>query len=231
MLPAPEGVNEVRLPLTVELERVLGLDVFVFMDPAPEDASEVELPLPSELERALGLDVLVFTGVVALIGVMLPELLGVVIMPALEELPLPELLPRGTKSVADTLEGELDDFPDASSMGADTVELWFFERPLRRPMLDSAFPPAYDGLLLAQLHPVKKMLRLHALIRPAKGILPIVISSPCDSVHTTPQPWRFASSTGAPASAVLALAVKSRRKVVTRTGKVKGNRWMGERPA
>lgn len=149
------------------------------MLPAPEDVNEVRPPLAVELERAVGLDVLVFVGGVVLIGVMLPELLGVVIMPVLEEPPLPALLPRGTKSVADTAEeGELSDLPDASSMGADIVVLWLFGRVLRIPMLDSALPPAYDGFLPQQLQPVKKMPRLHAPIRPAKGILPIVISSP-----------------------------------------------------
>lgn len=145
----------------------------------PEGVSEVEPPLPIELERVLGLEVFtLLIGVEPLIGVMLPELLGVV-MPALEALPLPALVPRGTKSVADTAEeGEPSDFPDVSSTGADTVVLWLLGRPLRIPMLDSARPPAYDGLLLQQLHPVKKMPRLHAPIRPAKGILPIVISSP-----------------------------------------------------
>jgi hypothetical protein len=105
LLPALEDVSEAELL------------------PALEDVSEAELPLLINVERALGLVVLVLVGVVPLIGVMLPELLGVV-MPALEELPLPTLLPRGTKSVADTEEeGKPSDFPDASSMGADTVVL------------------------------------------------------------------------------------------------------------
>lgn len=110
------------------------------MLPAPEDVSEAELPLPIELERPLGLGVFGPEGALPLIGVMLPELLGVV-MPALEE--LPELLPRGTKSVAETAgEGEPSDFPDASSSGAEIVVLWLLGCPLRMPMLDSALPPA-----------------------------------------------------------------------------------------
>jgi hypothetical protein len=171
LLPALEDISEAEL--LPALEDISEAELL----PALEDVSEAELPLLVKVERALGLVVLVLVGVVPLIGVMLPELLGVV-MPALEELPLPAPLPRGTKSVADTLDGEPEDFPDASSMGADIVVLWLFGRPLRMPMLDSALPPAYDGLLLQQLQPVKKMPRLHAPIRPAKGILPIVISSP-----------------------------------------------------
>lgn len=131
------------------------------------------------LERLSRPVVLGFIGGAPLIGVILPELLGVV-MPALEVPPLlAALLPRGTKSVGDTVdEGELSDFPEASSMGVSAELFWLLGRPLRTPMLDSARPPAYAGLLLAQLHPVKRMPRPHAPIRPARGILPIVIILP-----------------------------------------------------
>lgn len=50
-----------------------------------------------------------------------------------------------------------------------------------KPMLESAFPPAYGELvfcLLQQLHPVNSMPRVHAPIRRAKGLLPIGFSSP-----------------------------------------------------
>lgn len=114
---------------------------------------------------------------VLLMGVMLPELLGVVMF-ALEAPLLPALLPRGTKSIVVPGAGELSGLLAALSRGADMGVFCCFGRPLRTPMLESALPPAYDGLLLQQLHPVKKMPRLHAPIRPAKGILPIVLSSP-----------------------------------------------------
>lgn len=132
-----------------------------------EAVCEEELLLLTGPERGPGL------GVFAFIGVILPGLLGVVI-PTLEG-----LLLRGTKSVGDTVEDEEPiDLPPASSTGVVIDEFWLFGRPLRMPMLDSALPPAYDGRLLQQLHPVKTIPRLHAPIRPARGILPIVISSP-----------------------------------------------------
>jgi len=99
--------------------------------PAPEFDWEDELLLLIEPESALEV------GEFAFIGVILPELLGVV-MPTLEG-----LLLRGTKSVAGTAEeDEPIDFPPASSRGAATGEFWFLGRPLRTPMLDSARPPA-----------------------------------------------------------------------------------------
>lgn len=112
---------------------------------------------------------------------MLPELLGVVI-PAPVVLRLPSLLPRGTKSVLATAEeGEPSGLLTVSSTGAGIVVLWLFGRRLNIPVLVSALPPAYNGFppfRLQQLHPVKKMPIPHAPIRPAKGILPIVLSSP-----------------------------------------------------
>src|SRR6185437_14632324 len=81
-----------------------------------------------------------------------------------------------------------------SSRAPEDGELGRFACPLIMPMLDSARPPAYDGRLSAVLHPVKNMSRLHAPIRPARGILPIVLSSPCDSLHATPQSERVAPS-------------------------------------
>ncbi len=112
-------------------------------------------------------------GEFAFIGVILPELLGVV-MPTLEG-----LLLRGVNPSADMVEDEEPgDFPPTSSRGLMPGEFWLFGRPLRIPMLDSALPPAYDGRLLQQLHPVKTIPRLHAPIRPARGILPILVSSP-----------------------------------------------------
>jgi hypothetical protein len=148
LLPAADGVNEGELPLFIELETAPKLFVFAFID------------------------------VVSFMGVMLPELLGVV-MPAPEVLTLPGPLLRGTKPVADTVDEDEPSGPlEASSMAEGTVVLWLFGRWLRIPMPLSALPPAYAGRLLQQLHPVKNMPRLHAPIRPAKGILPIVIILP-----------------------------------------------------
>jgi hypothetical protein len=142
------------------------------------DVNEGELPIFIGLERVSKPFVLALNVVAPLIGVMLPELLGVVI-PALEALPLPGLLLRGTNSVGDTVDpGEASDLPETSSMGVGIEVLWLRGCWLKRPLLISAFPPAYTGRLLQQLHPVKKMPRLHAPIKPAKGILPIVIILP-----------------------------------------------------
>jgi hypothetical protein len=83
----------------------------------PRGGSEAELPLLIELDGALAIDVFALVGVVPLIGVMLPELLGVV-MPALEALPLLGLLLRGMNSPPDTVEeDEPRDFPAVSSSG------------------------------------------------------------------------------------------------------------------
>jgi hypothetical protein len=99
--------------------------------PAPDGVCKVELLLLIEPERALGL------GVFAFIGVILPELLGVV-MPTLEG-----LLLRGVNPSADMVEDEEPgDFPPTSSKGLGAAEFWFFGRPLRMPMLESALPPA-----------------------------------------------------------------------------------------
>ena len=177
-------------------------------DVIAEDVIGEALPLFIGLERVFKLFVFEFSDVEPFIGVMLPGLLGVVIpalealpglldvvIPALEELPLPGLLLRGTKSVADTVDEDgLIVLADASSTGAGTVVLWLLGLLFKSPMLCSAFPPAYAGRLLVVLHPVKKMPRLHAPIRPAKGILPIVLilprvspftrrPNPCGSCH------------------------------------------------
>jgi len=47
-------------------------------------------------------------------------------------------------------------------------------------MLLSALPPAYGAVVfrLQQLHPDNNRPRLHAPIKPVKGILPIVLPSP-----------------------------------------------------
>ncbi len=84
-----------------------------------------------------------------------------------------------------------------------TVPLWalLFQpgdvMPLVRPRLLSALTGAsfmYACLLfclLQQLQPLRKTLTPSKPIAPAKGILPIGLSSPrVKSVHTTPQPLR-----------------------------------------
>lgn len=110
-----------------------------------------------------------------LIGVMVAELLGAPI-PA----PEPALLPRGMKAPVEPPEaGALRGLPSKSPMAAGTWVLWFFVRWPRRPMPLSAFPPANFGPFLSALaHPDNNRPRLHAPIRPKKGILPIALSSP-----------------------------------------------------
>lgn len=124
-----------------------------------------------------------------LIDVRLLELLGIPMLvldaPALPLL----LLPDDTKEVADASEAGKGREPLAMpSISAFGVR----ERPppLKSPIPRSGFPPAYNEppFLLLQVHPVNNMPRLHAPIRPARGILRIVLSSPCDSFHTTPNP-------------------------------------------
>lgn len=110
-----DGIGEAELPLLIELERVLKFVAFAL----------------SEVAELL------------LIGVMLPELLGVV-MPALEALVLLlPLLPRGMKDPPVPVEeGEIIGLPAASSRGAGIVVLWLRGRWLRRPMPLSALPAA-----------------------------------------------------------------------------------------
>lgn|SRR5579875_2250097 len=153
-----------------------------------ETAGEAELPLPIELGMLLGLLVVAPNGVVELLlegkpvlplaGVMAPLLLLGIVMsvPA----PLLALLPRGTKVGLDPDEaGVLIVLPAISSRGAGTLVLWFCVRWPRRPMPRSAFPPAYFGPFLSGLaHPLNKIPRPHAPIRPTKGIRAIVLSSP-----------------------------------------------------
>jgi hypothetical protein len=76
-------------------------------------------------------------------------------------------------------EDELYGLPARLSVGA--VEVFAFLERCVKPMPESILPPAYCGLvlsLLQLLHPVNSMPILHALIKPAKGILPMIVSSP-----------------------------------------------------
>jgi hypothetical protein len=172
------------LPLLIELGRAPELIIFALFAFSGSVALLFEESVALLFEESV-FALFAFSGSVALlfeesvalllIGVMVSELLGV-IMPA----PL-LLLPREMEAPDSGEEGELSEFPAAASRGGGTEVLGLRGRWPKRPMPLSAFPPANACLvlfLLQQLHPVNNMPRLHALIRPAKGILPIVSSSP-----------------------------------------------------
>jgi hypothetical protein len=100
----------------------------------------------------------------------------------------------------------------------------FFGRP-RRLLLAIPSPKAPLLLcLLQQLQPVNNMPIPHAPKKNARGILPIGLSSPCDSVHLTLQPQRAVSSVEVRPPRQDSLApMKSRRTLVSRRSDVKVN--------
>lgn len=179
-----ESFGDAELPVLIGLERALRL-----LEEAVSGAAEPLLEVKEELP---------------FIGAMVAELLSEMPAPAP---PLLELLPRGMKPAPGPAEeGELSEPAVISSIGAGIVVLWFFGRWPKIPMPRSAFPPAKVGpFRLGLAHPLNNKPTLHAPIRPTKGILTMVLSSPVGfpSHHAQPQRVLFSSVALAPAGSFL----------------------------
>ncbi len=127
----------------------------------------------------IGLEMLLGLVMLAPIGVTLLEVLGVVIVALYPPRPLLPLLPR---EVDDMLEPVVEDEPYGlpARLSEGAVEVFEFREREVKPMPASGLPPPYGRVLflLQQLHPVNSMPILHAPIKPTKGILPMIVSSP-----------------------------------------------------
>ncbi len=160
---AVEGAVEVE-PLPKEPPLVAPMPELMLGDPPGADG-QLDEPLP------------LFPLIGDLIPAVLPEPLPLKPDPAVAlERPVP---------VEDEVLNELPAILVPGSSGA--VE--FFDIPPRRLLLGSPSPKApLLACLLQQLHPVKSMPIPHAPAKNARGILPIGLSSPCDSVRARSNP-------------------------------------------
>ncbi len=156
-----------------------------------EGTAEVE-PLPNEPPLVAPTPELVLgdpPGADGQVEELLPPLKGDIIPAVLFEplLPAPDPTLPLVRPVA-VEDAGLDVFPamlDPGSSGA--VE--FFDIPPRRLPLPMPSPKApLLACLLQQLQPVRSMPIPHAPAKNARGILPIELSSPCDSVRARSNP-------------------------------------------